>query len=1099
MTHKHRVRLSRLSLGLIAALAAAPAFAQSTTSSGVTGTVVGQDGQPVAGAQVTIVHTESGTVSRATTDASGRYTARGLRVGGPYTVTINAPGEGTSTRENLFLALNQTSQVDARLSGVDATTLETVYATAVAGGSEIFSSTSMGAGTSLGLERIESLPTIQRNLQDFVRLDPRIAQSDKGRLEITAGGQNPRYNAIRIDGVNTSDTFGLEASNFPLLRQPVSMDAIEAINVDLSNYDVTITGATGAVIDAVTKSGTNNFSGSVYYIYRDQDWMRSNEDGSPFSGFTDEETYGATFGGPLIRDRLFFFANYERFTRTAPAPAFGPLGSSASNIVNITPQEIEEARQIASSVYGIDIGSLETPEGTKTQLEEIAIKFDWNITDDHRLSYRYSETDQVDPVLPGFGNTSLSLTSRWYDINKTFDSHSLQLFSDWTPNLSTEFKASRRNYDSISNVYARLPTISIGFDSGNDVDQPANPFLNFGTDEFRHGNQVITTTDTAFGAATWFVGDHELKFGFDWERNDVYNLFAQNIWGAYTFAGLDNFREGRYWQYRLNAPVPGRDLDSVAMSYEHKNLGLFVQNNWAVNYNLSLLFGLRVDIPDLSGELDHNLLVQEVYGLDNRNVLDKALYQPRFGFNYAFDSERPSQLRGGVGLFQGAAANVWVGNSYQNSGFGLIGYDSQITTGMTDAQREAIWANLPFNPDPDNPTTPPPAAGYQMMVNLMEDGISQPSVWKANLAFDHELPWHGIVASAEALFTRVNDALHFERLDLGAPTGFGQDGRPIYWADPSRQGSGARANGNTGISDIADTIPGYENVTGWHNDGVIYLRNTSKGSGQQFTFSFNKPLIENWAWSLGYTYTRATEVNPLTSSRAISNWNPRPIFDPNEEVAARSSYEIRDRVIGTLTFDRAFFGDYRTNVTLFYEGRSGRPYSWRFLNDMNGDGYVNDLLYVPSGPGDVLFGTRDSDGVFVANPAMEQAFFSWLSGHPDLQRYAGGPAGRNGSRNGWLNTFDIKISQELPGFFSGHKSEIWLDIMNVGNLINKDWGRIMEQTPFSDLRAVQFVGIDEASGRYIYNFNENQVWSPLLYDNQGQSRWALQVGFRYKF
>jgi len=1095
MTPKHRVRLSKLSLGLIVALAAAPAFAQSTTSAGVNGLVTGPDGNPVAGAEVTIIHTESGTVSRVTTDASGRYNARGLRVGGPYTINITKPGEGTTSEENVYLSLNQVGQVNATLQG-DITTLGAVVATGVAG-SDVFSAAKMGAGTNLGLEQIESLPTIQRNLQDFVRLDPRIAQTDKGRMEISAGGQNPRFNAIRIDGVNTSDTFGLEASNFPLMRQPVSMDAIEAINVDLSNYDVTITGATGAVVDAVTKSGTNEFSGSVYYVYRDQDWMRDNEDGSPFSGFTDEETYGATFGGPLVKDRLFFFANYEKFTRNAPSPSYGPIGSSASNIVGITQDEIAEAQQIARDVYGIDIGTMQTIDGIKTELEEIAVKFDWNISDDHRMSYRYSQTEQVDPVLAGSGNNSLGLNSRWYDINKEFNSHSLQLFSDWTQDFSTEFKFSRRNYDSISGVYARLPQMSIGFGDGNDPDQPGQPYLNFGTDQFRHGNQIETTTDTAFGAANWYLGDHTLKFGFDWERNDIYNLYAQNIWGNYQFASLDHFRNGQYWDYRLNAPVPGRGLDSVAMNYEHKNLGLFIQNDWAVNYNLSLQFGLRVDIPDLDDVADHNLLVQEAYGYDNRHVLDKELWQPRFGFNYMFDTERPSQLRGGVGLFQGAAANVWVGNSYQNSGFGLIGYDSILNSDLTDAQRQAIWAGLPFNPDPDNPTTPDAAAGYQMMVNLMEEGIRQPSVWKANLAFDHELPWYGIVASAEALFTRVKDGLYFERLDLGDPTAIGPDGRPLYFSDPSNQASRTRANGNVGIADLADTLPGFQDVTGWHNDGVILLRNTDKGSGQQFTFSFNKPLINNWAWSLGYTYTRGTDVSPLTSSRAISNWNSRAIFDPNENVASRSSYEIRDRVIGTLTFDKAFFGDYKTNFTVFYEGRSGRPHSWRFMNDMNGDGYVNDLLYVPSGPGDVLFGRRNDDGVFVQDAAMEQAFFDFLAAHPDLQRYAGGVAERNASRNGWINTFDIRISQELPGFFSGHKSEIWLDVMNVGNLINKDWGRIVEQSPFSDLRTVNFVGLDEETGKYMYNFNG--AWEPALYDNEGQSRWALQLGFRYKF
>ncbi len=286
-----RIRMSKLTLGLVAALAAAPAFAQNT-SAGVGGQVTNNGGQPVAGAEVTITHVESGTVSRATTDASGRYNARGLRVGGPYTITIIKSGEGTKTEEGVYLSLSQTNTVNGTLGGdLAATNLEAVQVMAVAGGSDVFSANKMGAGTSVSQQQIEALPSINRNIQDYVRLDPRISQSDKSRGELTVGGQNPRFNAIRIDGINTSDTFGLESNGFPTMRQPVSMDAIEAINIDVSNYDTTITGATGAVVDAVTKSGTNEFHGSVYGTYRDKDMVGDHPvTDAKFTGFEDEKT-----------------------------------------------------------------------------------------------------------------------------------------------------------------------------------------------------------------------------------------------------------------------------------------------------------------------------------------------------------------------------------------------------------------------------------------------------------------------------------------------------------------------------------------------------------------------------------------------------------------------------------------------------------------------------------------------------------------------------------------------------------------------------------------------------------------------------------------
>src|SRR5690606_33876683 len=382
-----------------------------------------------------------------------------------------------------------------------------------------------------------------------------------------------------------------------------------------------------------------------------------------------------------------------------------------------------------------------------------------------------------------------------------------------------------------------------------------------------------------------------------------------------------------------------------------------------------------------------------------------------------------------------------------------------------------------------------------MMVNLMDRDFEQPSVWKANLAFDKELPWHGIVASAELLYTRVNKGLHFERLDLGAPTYVdgAHDGRAFYWGNVNTR-SGTRANGGLGVADLADTLPGYENVTGWAGDGVLLLTNTDNGRSAQFTMGLNKPLIDTWGWSLHYTYTNATEVNPLTSSRAISNWSNKAIFDPNSDDAATSNYEIRDRITGTMQFRKSFFDDYATIFSVFYEGRSGAPHSWRFANDMNGDGYTNDLLYVPGTVGEVIF---------TGGAAMEAEFFDWVAEN-GLARQSGGVAERNSFRNPWVNQFDLRISQELPGFFQGHKSEIWLDVMNVGNLINKDWGRIQYNSPYGDRVAVGFQGVDAATGRYIYDFNSdpvsssnrNGVTSPVWTD--WESRWSLQLGFRYK-
>ena len=567
MTPKHRVRLSKLSLGLIVALAAAPSFAQST-SAGVGGQVLGADGQPVAGAQVTIVHTESGTVSRVTTDESGRYTARGLRVGGPYSINVTASGEGTTTEDGVYLSLNQTNQVNARLTG-DIATLGTVVATGIAGGSDVFSATKMGTGTNVDQQTIERLPSATRNIQDYIRLDPRVTVTDKVDGAISAGGQNSRYNVIRIDGISSNDPFGLESNNLPTQRQPVSMDAIEEISIDLANYDVTVAGGTGAVVNAVTKSGTNEFSGSVYYTMRDADWVADDLDedgGGSFAGFDKEETWGVTLGGPIIRDRLFFFANYEQFTRSAPGTSFAstPYGRG-----EITDADIARVQAAASS-FGFDAGNMTMP-ANKTDIEEYALKLDWNISDNHRAALRYSSMEEVVPKFPGIGS-SVSLSSHWYDQNKEFTSVVGELFSDWSENFSTEFKVSQREYNSIAAPYANLPYIQVrGFG-------PNNAQLRFGTEQNRHVNVIETDQLSLFGAATWHVGDHEIKFGVEHETNDILNFYGRNLNGVWIFDSLEDFEAGNANQFQSRAPRPGGSVSDIPAEYEMKNTAFFLQD-----------------------------------------------------------------------------------------------------------------------------------------------------------------------------------------------------------------------------------------------------------------------------------------------------------------------------------------------------------------------------------------------------------------------------------------------------------------------------------------------------------------------------------------
>jgi hypothetical protein len=1137
----------------VAVVAAAPALAQNTTA-GIGGRVTGADGQPVAGATVNIVHVASGSSNSVSTDEQGRYAARGLRAGGPYTITITK-GALSDKREGVVLQLAETFGLDVQLGAT-----QTIVVTG-RGVSNTINRNAMGAGTSLGSRELSTLASVQRNLQDYARTDPRLSQTDKERGEISASGQNSRYNSITIDGVAINDTFGLESNNLPTAKQPISIDAIQSVQVNISNYDVTQKGYTGANINAVTKSGTNDLHGSVYYVYRDETMVGSRYNRTTDSLFSvapfKETTKGFTLGGPIVKDKLFFFANYEELSSNRAQPEYGPVGSSLTNVA-ITQASIDAMSSIASSQYGFNPGSVNS--SGELLVKDYLLKLDWNVNDNHRASLRYTKTEQGDTNNGSFSSyspTSLQMTSQWWQQAKTIETVVAQWFADWTPSFSTELKVSNRDYHSEPVNNSSLPAMALQFSGPAPAGSPAgvntgSRYLNFGTEQSRHFNVLDTTTLDAYLGGTWALGDHELKFGGDVSDNEVYNAFFQNTKGNYTFscqnssasytysfgaincgtataaqieaAVLENFRIGRPSSYQVQTAVAGGTLDDGIAKWKLRDTGLFVQDTWKMSKNLSITAGVRMDqlstsdkpkfnaaaaAPTVAGSFNNanNSVVRNTggFGLDNSSTVDgEKLVQPRIGFNWNFnpEAERKMQLRGGLGLFQGAAANVWLSNPYSNTGLatrvigcGITGFSACPSVGGT------------FSADPTTQPTNFVGASPAANVDYIEQGLGQPAVWKANLAFDSELPWGGLVASAELLHTQNDTGIYYKHLNLGGATRTGPDGRELFYTPQAYNPACWTATGGTitsgaACASVSGGAAGVRSraMSNASFNNVLLAAQTKKGSGDSITLSISQPVRDGFSWTTAYTRTSATEVSPLTSSVSNSNFNARSIFNPNEEVAANSAYLIRDRVSASLSFAKALVGKYRTTAGLFYEGRKGKPYSWTYRNDLNGDGVSgNDLMYIPTGPGsgEVEFAGADA----AARQANEDRFWSIVSSYKELNGSRGGVVKRNGSFAPWVNTFDLRVSQEVPGFTSEHKGVITLDILNIGNLLSSSWGRTNEigfSSSGGNRRTFVSYGGINAAGKYVYIVG-SAADDYTLRQAKGESQWAAQVTLRYEF
>jgi len=1060
-------------VAVLSVLLGTSAFAQGVTTSGINGFVTDKSGKPVAGAAVTVLHEPSGTRAATDTRANGQFTLSGLRVGGPYTVTVEAKEFQPQSRKDVYLELNQ----DQTLNFVMTTEVVKMEAFVVAGTRDTtFDTGKMSTNTTFNAEEIGDIASVRRDVQDVALMDSRLSLTENTtqiEFSISAQGQNSRFNSFLVDGVQANDPFGLNANGFASLRSPVPLNFLASLSIDLSPYDVTRTGFTGALINAVIKSGTNEFHGSVYGYYTGKH-LRGKNPVNLQHDQLQERTEGASFSGPIIRNKLFFFAGWESFKRVQAAPGqiFIPDPNTVAAII------------AAAKAYGYDPGTLGASNAVSKQKTYIA-KLDWNINEKQRASFTYRRTDSGTPNFADFnGTTYTSFSNHWYQARRVNDVYSIQVNSQWTPNFRTDAAAQYSKYNGTAAPYgAPFAEIYVNGVSGTRLDTGATITtgqIDMGTNYSYQLNNLFTKNYHGQLYGEYSAGSHTFKFGGDSDKNQYDDKFVQYYYGRWSFANAAAFAAGTPNFLQYQQATPGYTLAQGYAYYSMTDFGLLAQDTWRPTMNLTVAGGLRFDYPWFPGRPPFNGNFYNAFGFrNNTTATGNYTLAPRLGISYTMPKSvlpgllggRKTQLRGGAGLFQGTSPAVWVANSYQTAGvLNSVSYGSSASS-STNAPITQLKEPA-FNPAPTYVQTLPPPAVPTATINVTDPSFKTPTSWKGNFGIDHTLPWLGLVATAEANFIKVAKGIDYRNLNI-KPVGTLPDGRIQY---------------------SGKIFSNFSNV--------LDLVNTDQGGSQAYTFGVSRPMKNHWRFSAFYTHTHATEVQALTSSVATSNFNYRATVNPNAGAPVDSQYNVPDRLVVAATREFNFF--HRTGaetiVTAVLRIQTGHAYSWIFQNDANGDGTTgNDAFYVPT-PTDPT--VTWAAGTFASATAAHDAFFNWLNG-TDLIKRIGSIAPPNSSFNPEQQTVDLHLEQRIPmPRYEKVRLSIYVDCLNFANLLNDRWGAITGLD-----FGTGFNGYNRSSGitatyssttkLYTYTWNPTQVSAQPPFTDL--SRWQLQIGAKLEF
>ncbi|WP_258048992.1 TonB-dependent receptor [Hymenobacter sp. NBH84] len=1058
-------------------------WTQGTTVAAMNGTITDQTGSGLPGATIIAVHTPTNTQYVAPTNSDGRFNIQNMRVGGPYTIRVTFVGYQDVTRDGIFLTLGQNLRLDVNLNE---STQQLSEVTVSGRRDPVINSGRTGAATTVQTEQIMRLPTINRSIQDFTRLSP---QANGNSL----GGRNNRYNNISIDGAVNNDLFGLAGSGTPggqAGTQPISLDAIEELQVVIAPYDVRQGGFTGGGINAVTRSGTNKVQGSVYAFGRNQSLLRRGptDDLNRADNFKFYQT-GFRVGGPIIKDKLFFFLNGELERRQQPSlTRLRQPGdaANASGVAGATAADADRLRTAVLERYNYDIGGYD-PYTYKTNNDKVFARLDWNIDQNNQLTLRHNYVDGFQDNLSRSVN-SYSLGSNGYRFNTTTNSTVLEfrskISSRFANNLIVGYQRIR---DKRAPYGGAFPQITI-----QTIPNSNNGNLVFGGETFSNANSlnqdIVELTDNF----TFYAGKHVLTLGTHNEFFKFQNLFVRDIYGNYSYRSINDFlnsdpnftpastAHAQPYSYSLSyAPAQGVD---PAAQFKVSQLGVYLQDEYTILENLKVTGGVRLDLPILpTTPLNNTAFNNEfnpLFDVSTTKVPTKQLlFSPRVGFNWDVFNDLTTQVRGGTGIFTGRPPYVWISNQYGNTGVNVSRISSFAGSGTITTPV------INFTGDPNNQ---PAAADLGLNPGSSEIDVTAknfkfPQQFRSNLAIDRKLPG-GVTATVEAIYSQViNDILYQDiNLKQSTTTTAEGNGRPFY-------------NSNQNARKINPT---YTNV--------ILLDNTDKGYTYQLSAQLQKAFNSNLSASAAYTYGKSKDINSGSSSQAYSNWrfNQTP-GNPNNPPLAYSNYDLRHRIIASLNYRQEYANHFATGLSLFYTGQSGTPYTYLYNNDVNGDGEAgNDLLYIPSDLNTLAFAPNGS----TTGDQVRQQFIDYVNRDSYLKTLSNEFTKRNGARTPWSHQVDARLIQDFY-FSSGngtrHTLEVTFDVSNIGNLLNKDWGRqyFVSNQSYS-LLGYRISGTSAAdraiapTGSPIYSFNNIDRAYQV---NQVTSRWQGQLGIRYTF